>query len=125
MEPDIEKRFIDLESRISKLESTTTSSSDLKSTSEILSKLSSKFSEISPQNMIVLALGITPNQTKDELIMMIEKWGSPIREWFASSHFKQRLLKTGIVIVDNADHYSLSIIKGSELFRKLIKKYST
>lgn len=125
MEPDIEKRFIDLESRISKLESSTTSSSDFTTASEILSKLSSKFSDISPQNLIILALGITPNQTKDELIMMIEKWGSPIREWFTSSHFKQRLLKTNIVIVDNTDRYSLSMIKGSELFRKLIEKYST
>lgn len=125
MELDVEKRFIELESRMSKLESTTISSSDLKPTSEILLKLSSKFSEISPQNTVILALGITPNQTKDELIMMIEKWGSPIREWFTSSHFKQRLLKTGIVIVDNDGRCSLSIIKGSELFRKLIEKYST
>lgn len=99
--------------------------SDSKLTPEILSKLSSKFSEISPQNMVILSLGITPNQTKDEIITMIEQWGFPIREWFVkTSHFKQRLLKTGIIIVVSTDRYSLSTIKGSTLFKKMIEKYS-
>ena len=125
---DLEKRLNDLESRVTKLEQGETSVSQIHSDS-ILPKLANKFGEISPQNIVTIALKIKPGQTKKQLISLIEGWGTPIKKWFSTNHFKERLLDKGLVIIvgkndKGKEIFSLSQVKGIKNADNLIQKYS-
>ncbi len=126
---DIEQRFKEMEQRVSILEHSEVPTSQPDSDS-ILTKLADKFGKIGPQNIVIIALKINPRQTKEQLISIIEGWGTPIKKWFKTNHFKSRLLDNGLVIIvgkndDAKDIFSLSEIKGNKLADELIQRYGS
>jgi len=126
---DLEKRIVILESRVSKLENSGTLSSQTSSNS-ILTKLTDKFDEIGQQNIVIIALKINPRQTEEQLISIIEGWGIPIKKWFQTTNFQNRLVKKGLVNTvgkndDEKEIFSLTEVKGNKFADELIKKYSS
>jgi len=127
--PDFEKRLTELENRISKLEETKANDVEVNS-NEIIEKIKKNFGKISAQNLIIISLKIKPKQTKQQLINLIETWGTPIEKWFQTTNFKARLLNKGLVIVigkneNNEEVYSLSEVNGINFADELIIKYSS
>ena len=121
----LEKRIIDLEKRVAKLENP--SISNLNSTTSFESKIVERIDDIGIQHLVLLALKIKQKQSRLELKQKVASWQKPIGTWFDGSSIKIRLLDTHQIIRDGKDEknkelYSLGS-KGVRTVKDLIKKY--
>jgi hypothetical protein len=120
---NVEDRLESLEKRVQNLEETVLSTGAKPAKSgkshEVEALIVSKIDDMGTQDLILIALKLTPKQTKTQIKTMLEDWGKAVGNWFQGGNFNSRLLKKSIVKKDGADHnnddlYSLTM-KGEKL----------
>lgn len=129
---DLEKKLIELESRVSKLEKNPDNLVSSKNKLDDISlKLQGKVDKIGQQNLIIIALYHKPKQSKSDLLNTLLSWGikKTIYKWFQGGNVNNRLLNPGIILKDgqnakNEDLFSLTVTKGMPKAEELIKKYN-
>jgi len=94
----IDKKFQNIENRLSKLENAVFGEgSSFSSTKGIEKIIVEKIGEIKIQHLVVISLKLNGKQTRDEIKKTLQDWGKVFGDWFGGGNFTNRLLKTNIV----------------------------
>ena len=114
----IEERLASLEKRVQKLEDSTavrTPSASSK-TADTEALIVSKVDSIETQDLIVIALRLTPRQTKNQVKAVLNDWGANVGSWFEGGNLNSRMVAKGLVKKEEAKEGILfSLTKKGEL----------
>lgn len=96
MDSDLEKAVRDLQERVSALEQAIYTSPKTAARG-LEQRLAEKVDEIGTQDLILVALRLKPQQSKEEIKSVLSDWGKAYGSWFEGGNFSGRLIKKGLV----------------------------
>ena len=111
---ELEKRIESLEQIVESLKKEHGIKHSQKKSSKLESLLSQHILKLKPQDLVILILYSKSKITKDEIKTKFRTLGATAKmlNWFNGGNFKQRLIDTGIVFVEDKKESMFSLTKG-------------